>query len=180
MICYKDANTDPVTDPLFKTIEWNTPVLAYSILSSIGAHFPLGGYGLRNDQGWNGYKIVKPASPLFDGLLLKKGDIISLPSLEYDGAPVLYDEDGYPVPDNEALGFEKIELLAFDKGFRGTETTATFIVFRKSSTSGVVINTSTTDWCSSGGMGGTSGNAIKIITRNALTRLVNNDPVFSE
>ena len=181
MYCYKDVNLDPISDPLFKTIEWSTPSLEYSILSSVGAHFPLGGYGKRNDQGWNGYKIVNPSSPLFEGLTLEKGDIISLPSLEYDGAPLSgYDEEGYPILDRAALGFEKIELLGFDKGFRVTETTATFIVFRKSSNSGLVINTGTTDWCSTGGMGGSSGQAVKVITRNALVKLVDGDAVFTD
>lgn len=181
MYCYKDANLDPISDPLLKTIEWSTPSLEYSILSSIGAHFPLGGYGKRNDMGWDGYKIVNPASPLFEGLTLEKGDVISLPSLEYDGAPLSgYDVEGYPILDHAALGFEKIELLGFDKGFRGTETTATFIIFRKSSSSGVVINMATTDWCSTGGMGGSSGDAIKMITRNALYKLVDGHPVFTD
>lgn len=181
MICYKNIDLDPVTDPLFKTIEWDAPTLEYSILSSIGAHFPLGGYGMKADNGWNGYKIVAPSSPLFDGLGLKEGDIISLPSVEYDGAPVSgYDGRGYPILDTDALGFEKIELLGFDRGFRGTETTATFIVFKKSAQSGIVMNTASTDWCSGSGMGGRSGNTIKTITYNALTKLLNNQPVFSE
>ena len=180
LICHKDATLDPFHDALFKTIEWSTPSLQYSILSSIGAHFPLGGYGQRSDYGWDGFKIVQPASPLFEGLNLKRGDIISLPTVEYDGAPVAgQDQYGYPLVDNEALGFNKIELLGFDKGFRGVETTATFIVFQKSPTSGIIVNTASTDWCSASGMGGTSGTVIKKITHNALIKLLNNDRVFS-
>lgn len=180
LFCYRSADTDPVGDPLLETILWTDPSLEYPILSSIGADFSKGGYGLKTDQGWNGYKVATPSSPLFEGLGLKKGDIISLPSLEYDGAPISgYDAEGYPVLNKEELNFEKIELLAFDKGYRVTETTATFIVFRKTSTSGIVINTATTDWCSSSGMGGSSGHIIKKITFNALYKLVNDAPVFS-
>lgn len=180
LICYKDILLDPISDPLLKTIEWSTPSLEYSILSSIGSHFPNGGYGLRPDQGWNGYKIAAPTSPLFENTGLQKGDIISLPTLEYDGAPLSgYDEAGYPIINTAELNFDKIELLAFDKGYRVTETTATFIVFRKTPTSGIVINTSSTDWCSSNGMGGQSATTIKQITHNALTKLLNNEPVFS-
>lgn len=180
MICHKDGDLDPVTDPLFKTINWSDPVIDYPILSSIGAHFPLGGYGLKADAGWDGYKIVEPASPLFEGLDLARGDIISLPSLEYDGAPVSgYDAEGYPVIDNAILNFDKIELLAFDKGHRVTDTNATLIVFRKAPTAGIVINTATTDWCSASGMGGLSGDLIKDITLNALAKLVNGGPVFT-
>ncbi|HEU5148457.1 MAG TPA: N,N-dimethylformamidase beta subunit family domain-containing protein [Chryseosolibacter sp.] len=179
MICYKDGDLDPVIDPLFKTINWNEPLVDYPIWSSIGAHFPLGGYGLKTDAGWDGLKIASPSSPLFEGLGLKRGDIISLPSLEYDGAPVNgYDAEGYPLIDNSILNFEKIELLAFDKGYRASETNATFIVFRKTPTSGIVINTATTNWCSSTGMGGASGDVIKRITLNALAKLVNDAPVF--
>lgn len=179
MICYKDGDIDPVIDPLFKTINWSDPVVDYPIWSSIGAHFPYGGYGLKSDAGWNGFKIAEPASPLFEGLNLKRGDIISLPSLEYDGAPVRgYDVEGYPLIDNSILNFERVELLAFDKGYRAGETNATFIVFRKNPTSGIVINTATTNWCSLNGMGGTSGDVIKAITRNALTKLVTDAPVF--
>ena len=180
LICYKDAELDPISDPLLETIEWSRPSLDYSILSSIGADFPHGGYGLKADQGWNGYKVVAPASPLFENLGLKKGDIISLPTLEYDGAPLLgYDANGYPILNSTALGFEKIELLGYDKGFRVTETVGTFIVFKKTLVSGIIVNTGSTDWCSGNGIGGASGNIIKKVTLNALTKLLNNETMFS-
>ncbi len=181
LICYKDDSLDPIADPLLRTINWHEAKLEYPILSSIGAHFPLGGYGKQNDKGWNGYKIPSPLSPLFDGLNLIRGDIISLPTLEYDGAPITgYDAEGFPVLDTDALGFEKVELLGFDLGFRVVETTATFMIFRKTASSGIIINTASTDWCSSYGMGGPSGNAIKRITHNALYKLVHDLPGFSD
>lgn len=181
MFCYRDATADPVSDPLLKTIEWDKPSLQYPIVSSIGADFPRGGYGMKSDNGWNGYKIATPSSPLFEGLGLKRGDILSLPSLEYDGAPIVgFDPEGYPILDKESLNFEKIELLAFDKGYRARETTATFIVFQRTKEGGMIINTASTDWCSSSGMGGKSANAIKRITYNALHKLVNGVRVFRE
>lgn len=181
LICYKDADTDPVVDPLLKTITWNEPSLEYSILSSIGADFTYGGYGLKTDAGWNGYRITALNSPLFEGLNLAENYILSLPTLEYDGAPIAgYDEFGYPMLDEDALKFDKIELLGFDKGFRAKETTGTFIVFRKKPGSGIIVNTSSCDWCSTNGMGGRSGSIIKKITYNALHKLVNNVQVFSE
>lgn len=180
LICYKDVEMDPIGDPFLKTIEWNKPSLDYSILSSIGADFPNGGYGLKADEGWNGYKVVAPASPLLENLDLKKGDIISLPTLEYDGAPILeYDSDGYPIINSTVLGFEKIELVGYDKGSRVTETVGTFIVFKKNFDSGIIVNTGSTDWCSANGMGGTSANIIKKITLNAITKLLNNETIFS-
>ncbi len=179
LICYKES-PDPITDPMLKCINWNDPSLEYSILSSIGSHFPNGGYGLRSDQGWNGYKIVASQSPLFENSGLVKGDTIILPSWEYDGAPISgFDSDGHPIIDQAALKFAQVELIGYDKGFRGTETIGTFIVFKKSLTSGTVINTGTTDWCSANGMGGQSGKVIKQITFNALTKLLNKESVFS-
>jgi hypothetical protein len=165
---------------LLKTIIWNEPSLNYPIISSIGADFQLGGYGLRADKGWNGYKIVQPLSPLFEGLNLKKGDIIKLPSIEYDGAPISgFDNEQYPLLDLQQLNVEKIELLAFDRGFRSVDTTPTFIIYQRSRNTGVIINAATTDWCSASGMGGASGDVIKKITLNALTKLLNRETVFA-
>lgn len=180
LLCYKDVE-DPETDPLYKTKNWNNPLLDYSITSSIGADFPRGGYGVRDDQGWNGFKIVNQDSPLFDGMNLTNGQVILCPTVEWDGAPIAsFDSNGYPVIDNSVLNFDQIELLAFDRGFRVTDTYGTFIAFRRKPTSGVVINTASTDWCSSAGMGGPHGDKIKKITLNALTKLKNGETIFTE
>lgn len=178
LLCYKDVD-DPEKNPLYKTATWDNPLLNYPIIASIGADFPRGGYGVRVDKGWNGYKIVNKDSPLFEGLNLNNGDIISCPTVEWDGAPISsFDVNGYPVIDNSVLNFHQVELLAYDIGFRVTDTYGTFIVFRRTPTSGIVINTASTDWCSSNGMGGTHGDKIKTITHNALTKLKNQEPVF--
>ncbi len=180
LLCYKDV-ADPETNPLYKTTTWNMPALDYSITSSIGADSPGGGYGVRDDKGWNGYKIVNKDSPLFDGLNLTNGQIISCPTVEWDGAPIAsFHGNGYPVIDNTILNFDQVELLAFDRGFRTVDTYGTFIVFRRTPTSGVIINTASTDWCSSGGMGGADGDKIKKITLNALTKLKAGETVFTE
>lgn len=181
MICHKDQQLDPISDPLMKTIVWGHPSLQYSILSSIGADFSHGGYGLYMDNGWDGYKIVTPTSPLLEGLNLQKGEILSLPSGEYDGAPILnFTSDGYPELDKAMLGFDKIELIGFDRGARGgKETIGTFIVFKKTPSSGTVINAASYDWCSERGMGGGGGNSVKKITLNAIDKLLNKKPIFS-
>jgi hypothetical protein len=59
------------------------------------------------------------------------------------------------------------------------ETAGTFIVMKRTSSSGIIINTASTDWCSRNGMGGESGDLIKKITFNAITKLLNGQPVFS-
>jgi hypothetical protein len=181
MICYKETALDPIDDNLLKSIIWTDPLLDYSIFSSIGADFPHGGYGLQSDAGWDGYKIAEPASPLLEGLNLKKGDILSLPSGEYDGAPILnFTTDGYPVLDKSALGFQQVELIGFDRGSRGgVETIGTFIAFKKNNSSGIVVNAASYDWCSERGIGGPSGEKIKRITLNAIDKLLKHQTVFS-
>ena len=52
MLCYKDFSLDPEPDILMKTITWDDERLEYPIQPSIGADFPLGGYGLKDDKGW--------------------------------------------------------------------------------------------------------------------------------
>lgn len=179
MVCYKDLS-DPIPDPLLKTVNWDDASLQHSILSSIGADFPRGGYGLQTDRGWNGFKIANPTSPLLTGLGLKKGDILSLPSGEYDGVPISgFSNDGYPILNN-VMVFHKLELVGFDYGSRfGNETVGTFIVFKKFSNSGTVINTASYDWCSGSGIGGRDGLRLKKITLNAIDRLINKQTVFS-
>ncbi len=181
LICHRDVQLDPISDLLMKTIEWDKPSLEYSILSSIGADFSRGGYGLQVDAGWDGYKIVTPASPLLEGLNLKKGDILSLPSGEYDGAPILnFTSDGYPELDKATLGFYKAELIGFDRGARGgKETIGTFIAFKKTRKSGTVVNAASYDWCSERGMNGRDGQAVKRITMNAIDKLLANKTVFA-
>jgi hypothetical protein len=178
MICYKDMNTDPIGDPLMKTFLWNDPILAYPILGSIGADFDNGGYGRKMDNGWDGYKIVNPHSPLLEGLGLNTGDIIRCPTVEYDGAPIKsLDINGYPVLDFDALGAYKAELIGFDKGYRVKETFGTFIVLQRNPSSGYIINTGSTDWCTS--LNGVSATSISAITDNSVRLLLEKRSVFS-
>lgn len=136
---------------------------------------------MKIDNGWNSYKIVTPASPLLEGTGLKKGDIINLPSGEYDGAPIkAFDMDGYPILDSNISNFKKMELIGFDKGSRfGKETIGTFIVFKRTGTSGIIINGASYDRCSEKGMGGRHEDMIKRITYNAIEKLLHNKPIFS-
>lgn len=179
MICYKNLD-DPFPNPLYKTVLWNDLSLQYPIVSSIGADFDNGGYGLKADNGWNGYKIVNKDSPLLEGTDLDNGDIIECATTEYDGAPIASWLNDIPVPDTEKMGTYKAEIIGFDYGFRVKQTVGTFIVIQPTISSGVIVNVGSTDWCSSAGMGGASGGEIKKITANALLKLLNEEPVFSE
>lgn len=151
ILCYKDWNEDPIADTLLKTVNWNDPKLNYPIIGSIGANFVNGGFGygiVDDDNGYDGYKIVSPESPLLEGTDLKFGDVISLPTSEFDGAPLLgFDKDSVPILDLDKLPFQNINLIGFDIGFREGPTVGTFIVFQKRKDSGIVINAGSTNWC---------------------------------
>jgi hypothetical protein len=175
LICYKLVE-DPIKSRRLKTTNWTDSALEYSVVSSIGADFPRAGYGRKVDKGWDGYKIAT-ASPLLEGTNLKKGDILKLPSDENDGAPLAgFDDKGFPLLDYAALGYDKIEIIGYDHVFRIVDGVATWIVFRRTKSSGIIINAATTDWCSSEGMGNED---VKKITLNMIHKLLKKENVFS-
>ena len=116
LICYTEC-PDPIQDPLLKTVNWTDGLLRYPIVPSIGADFPRGGYGIDYpDKGWNGFRVLVLESPVFRGVSVGRGDIIAMPSVEYDGAP-LFDRpvtDGEPRLDPDALGEDRAELIGYD------------------------------------------------------------------
>lgn len=180
LFCYRDAVKDPEQNPALKTIEWNAPSLNYPLLPGIGSDFAHGGFGVKDDIGWDGLKIISPESPLFEGTGLKKGDIISLPTTEYDGSPIKdFDNEGFPSVDESFFPGSRIEIIAFDRGSRDAVTTPTFTIFHKNPKAGIIINAGTTDWCGANGMGGKSGDEVKRITANAIRLLMKKESVFT-
>lgn len=189
MIAYKDEPGEQVA-PLDRTIQWNSPELQYPITPSIGAEFNNAGYGIKEytatgiplDAGWDGYKILAPSSPLFAGLNLSKGDILSCPGKEWDGAPVFMWE-GAPILDTIRMGMYKAELLAYDmvtrSATKNTNSVGTMIVFKRTPTSGTVVNVCNTNWCAANGLTGVNGAALKQITINAINGLANGRNLFT-
>jgi hypothetical protein len=156
------------------------PITPKSIAYSIGVEFSRAGYGTKfnttSDKGWDGYKIITQ-SPLLAGTNLKIGSILELPTTECDGAPIIgADSRGYPIVDNKSLGFDKIEIIGFDSVFRANHGISTWVVFKKSKKTGIVINTASTDWCSSVGMDNAN---VQRITTNMITRIMRKENVFS-
>tara|TARA_Y100001947_G_C10162473_1_gene228782 strand:- start:49 stop:633 length:585 start_codon:yes stop_codon:yes gene_type:complete len=181
LICYMNAEKDPIDNEALKTINWHHSSLNYPIIESIGCDFSNGGYGLKQDNGWDGYKIILPESPIFKNLNIQLNHIISIPTSEYDSAPIMnVTTDGVPIIDTEMLGFYRINLLGFDKAFKGTHHKyATFIVMQKFYDSGVIINTSSTDWCNKG-FWNKDNSIIKGATLNMISLLKNNSEIFIE
>jgi hypothetical protein len=180
LISYKEGDIDPVDDPHYLTINWYDDRLEYSIIASIGGDFVHGGYGLTDeDRGWNGYRIIAPDSPLLANVELAADSIISMPSLEYDGAPLVWN-GGSPQLDLQTIGAYRGELIGYDFGYRdGAETVGTFHVIQHTPSSGVVINGGSTNWTSHDGFGGRDSVAVRQITRNAIDILLSAGEVFS-
>lgn len=182
VICYKKEKLDPHPDTLMQTVRWENPILKYPILNSIGADFGRGGYGLKKDQGWNGYRITAANSPLLKNTNLENGDILYLPTTEYDGTPIHeFAPNNYPILNPKDLGVHRLELIGFDFGQRANKkTVGTFFVLQQKPNSGIIINTGSTDWCSKKGIGGKSGKTIKTITNNMIQALLKDQSVFSK
>ncbi|MFI5137844.1 MAG: N,N-dimethylformamidase beta subunit family domain-containing protein, partial [Sphingobacteriales bacterium] len=187
MICYKNNSYDPLNNTLYSAINWTDPLLNYPTTASIGADYNHGGYGNTLPNRWNGYKIVSALSPLFTGTGLKNGDILSVPTREYDCAPVVTmiapGSTQIPVIDNTKLNCYKVELLGYDFAQNLTQSNklglGTFIVYQKTTTSGIVVNAASTNWCSSTGIGGIDKTKIATITKNMIDLSLNNSSLFS-
>lgn len=190
LTCYKSDKLESVScnpsgiwlydqncDLLYKTIEWSTPSLKYSILGSLGTNWVHGGYGYQSairwgnfcNNGFKGYKVINSSSPIFTGTNLSNGDIIQLATHEYDGTIVkrnvnnaaILNSNGYPVLDNSALGFYRAEMAAYDLPVYNDFTVlnipefyAPIIIFQKKSNSGITVHITSTNWCDNNGIGG--------------------------
>ncbi|MGZ3722722.1 MAG: N,N-dimethylformamidase beta subunit family domain-containing protein, partial [Bdellovibrionales bacterium] len=184
LICYKSADEDQITDRSLVTVEWDRPELNYSLIKSIGVTWTNGGFGMKaKDEGWDGYRIINSHSPLLARTGLRTGQVLHFPTHEYDGAPIRgFDSAGRPLLDEVALGFYRTELIGYDFAqLSGVKTVPTFIAFQKTESSGIVVNTASTNWCSFEGLGfpGVAGERIRKITENIIFGLLNGKPIFS-
>lgn len=176
LICYKNAANDSLADPLLKTVNWDDSIVAYPIKNSIGASFRDGGYGLKKDSGWNGYAIIK-TSPLFLGTGINLGDTLNCPSTEFDG--VLLNDHNNRIRINNSTSFHQYSILGYDIGVNGIKEKSymPLLVFQKTPSSGIVINTCSTDWCSDGFLGKDSLK-IQKLTYNFIEFLLKGKNVF--
>lgn len=185
MICYKSNNADPLTNTIYSTCYWETPGLSYPVNASIGADFYGGGYPMKVGNPSNGFTIVNEASPLLKGTGLKNGDLLNLPTIETDGAPVkkmiLPGSTEVPVIDNSKMNFHKIELIAYTFSLNPDNKPGlgTFVVCKKTPESGTVVNVASTNWCASNGIGGEDKQKIETITKNMIDGSLANANLFT-
>lgn len=168
MICYKSETEDPESNQRLKTVNWTNPKLDYPIVESIGLNFDLGGYGKKEDLGWDGFKMVSTSSLIFEGIDIDPLDILSLPSDEYDGAKLHFSaETSLPELIND-FGFKRYKLFGFDIASRLPNSNGAWVALQCSDSSGIVMNVGSTNWCHEDGMYGKDGGKIQELTRNMI------------
>lgn len=178
MIAYKNFKNDTLVPDTLRSQVWSYAKLDYPIGNSIGVDFEHGGFGLKEDDGWDGFKIVCEESPLLNGTELEYGDILSLPSDELDGAHLEF--KGNKVELINDYGFYKYELIGYDLASRKENSNGVWIVMQKTPESGIIINAASTNWCDKSGINGDDGDLIEIITKNSIEILLNKKNVFSK
>ncbi len=194
MICYKSLSgnsyenytLDPLQSTIYSTINWGGNDTKYTILPTLGTDYRHGGYGQVLANRWNGFKIVNANSPLIKGSGLNNGDILSMPSTEYDGAPVVNlfapGSTEIPVIDNTVMNFYKVELIGYDFAQNLTRKDqlgfGTFMICKRTSTSGTIINAASMDWCINFGQTNDK-TALKAITKNMIDLSISGGNLFT-
>lgn len=173
MICHRVKEEDSIENASLQTILWNDSSLNYPILESIGLDFDYGGYG-KKGRSWGGYKIVSNASPIFKGVDLSVNDTLHLPTDEYDGANLIFSDDSLSVSLNNRYNFYQYELIGYDLAKRKEHSNGAWIMMQKKPSSGIIINTGSTNWCKSEGMLEKDADKIKQLTLNMMDLLLNN------
>jgi hypothetical protein len=189
LICYKRA-PDPIADPLLKTVNWTNTSLAYPILRSVGADFVHGGFGAAANKA-SGFHVLSPRSPVFRNVSsVTLGDVITMPTTEYDGAPLLNvpPTNGLPRIDLAALDAYRAEIIGYDlaakndleTGSAGPMTNVgTWLAYQRTASAGVVFNGASTNWCSRTGAFGQDGFRVRQVILNMLEIVVNRQQAFS-
>jgi hypothetical protein len=188
MICYKLVH-DPYPERLLHTINWTAKSLEYPTTLSVGTDFPRGGFGTAYPHA-GGFTVVSPTSPVFKGIYIRSGDVITIPTVEYDGAPLLNSPatSGEPRLDMDALGAYRAEIIGYEYCSGNDNETgpgrvagnvATWLVYQRTASSGIVMNGASTNWCSRTGAFGQDGFRVRQIIVNMIDILVNKLPVFT-
>jgi hypothetical protein len=120
---------------------------------------------------------------VFRGLTMSAGSVIRMRSHEYDGAPLLNNPvtDGAPRLDLSAMGAYRAEIIGYDYGRHyktGADTVGAWIAMQRTSSSGVIINGASTDWCGRAGCAGADYLTLRQVIMNMIGLLANRGQVF--
>ncbi|MDQ3190537.1 MAG: hypothetical protein M3Q58_03000 [Bacteroidota bacterium] len=179
VIVYKECGNDPIKkDPSCSFNDKN-----FNIKNSIITNYMYGG-DAQVPNSFQGFKIINDNSPILKGTNIQNEDTLKINNRFVDGLLIQF---------NNKFSRKKITILdpGFFKYYRkeiiGVEMAAqedskkngVFIIAQKTKKSGIIINTSSSDWCSSKGIGGKDSLNIRKITSNMINLLLNEQNVFS-
>lgn len=170
LICFKDGD-DPIEHSEIRSGNW-AEQLGRDPSSSIGVSFAEGGYGRKYPISKGGFTLLDTGHVLFEGIDFNGSPFIHVPSKEYDGQHLLF-QDSRVWLDSTQNDFYRMKLLGYDRASHGYyHGTPSVVLFQKSMDSGLVLNFPSTDWCSPYGIGGKDGEKIKRITQTAMEVLL--------
>jgi hypothetical protein len=180
LITYNDCRKDPYADdpsgPWYQKKE--------GLFRSLGSSIIYGGYPQRDTLSFKGFKIYNGSSPLFANTGLQNNDLLRLNNTIVDGigAKVDFQANTIEISDVFYNKWHEKEILAIErvKSAYYKENIGAFLVLRKSPTSGYIINTGSSDWCSAEGIGGPDSTIVRQITKNAIELLLNNQSPFKK
>lgn len=150
---YRKVDYDDPENPTQLTfsprLQFTTESVGYQTYESIGVDFKHAGNGSawassvpHINMPYDGWKILDASPSYLASEGVQAGDIIHDPAAEFDGVPFTEcDPVTGPIIDYDRLGFERIDLIAFENTtFDGVEETcASWVDFNKTADSGRVI-----------------------------------------
>lgn len=187
-VMFRSVGYDNPADPTQLTFSPRAhfvgPNVEYPTWQSIGVDYNHGGVGSTFDRPkldyiespYFGWKMLDVSPSYLADTGLAVGDILLNPSAEYDGVPHLsVDPVTGPVVDEELLNFHRLDLIAFENTYSGTQSSAgTWIDFNKTEDSGRIITVGAVHWTPFNAANGDQENARlkRQITGNMIELLV--------
>jgi hypothetical protein len=74
MVCYRDANLDPVTDPTVKTVQWRDPPVNRPEQSLVGVQYTVMVPWIQQTGAWQDYVVTNSGNWVYAGTGFKDGD----------------------------------------------------------------------------------------------------------
>jgi uncharacterized membrane protein len=94
IVCYRNANLDPVTDPTLKTVQWRDPPVNRAEQQLVGVQYTVMVPWIQATNAWQDYIVSNSGHWVYAGTGFKDGD--KVPSIVGYEADQLFNQ--YPVP----------------------------------------------------------------------------------
>jgi len=94
IVCYRNANLDPITDPTLKTVQWRDPPVNRPEQTLVGVQFTVMVPWVQQTGAWQDYVVTNSGNWVYAGTGFKDGD--KVPSIVGYEADQLF--SGFPLP----------------------------------------------------------------------------------